>query len=126
MAPLVREGRVAHVWEGASLCAALAFVIFTPPQYRENIKIAQMLEVSIGSRNGAPSRKGCVVNGDMTKASNKLLLTPLVPNRSGFCSSLCATGCTRTAWTFLVRCFVPMWLEKALIDILVCTVSIDL
>ena len=27
--------------------------------------------VSIMSRNGAPSRKGCVVNGQMTKASNK-------------------------------------------------------
>ena len=27
--------------------------------------------VSIGNRNGAPSRKGCVVNGKMTKASNK-------------------------------------------------------
>ena len=27
--------------------------------------------VSIKSRNGAPSRKGCVVNGQMTKASKK-------------------------------------------------------
>ena len=27
--------------------------------------------VSIRSRYGAPSRKGCVVNGQMTKASNK-------------------------------------------------------
>ena len=27
--------------------------------------------VSIRSRNGAPSRKGCVVNGQMTEASNK-------------------------------------------------------
>ena len=27
--------------------------------------------VSIRSRNGAPSRKGCMVNGQMTKASNK-------------------------------------------------------
>ena len=27
--------------------------------------------VSVRSRNGAPSRKGCVVNGQMTKASNK-------------------------------------------------------
>ena len=27
--------------------------------------------VSLRSRNGAPSRKGCVVNGQMTKASNK-------------------------------------------------------
>ena len=30
-----------------------------------------MLEVSIRSRNGAPSRKGCVVNDPMTKANNK-------------------------------------------------------
>ena len=27
--------------------------------------------VFIRSRNGAPSRKGCAVNGQMTKASNK-------------------------------------------------------
>ena len=27
--------------------------------------------VSITSRNGAPSRKGCLVNGQMTKVSNK-------------------------------------------------------
>ena len=27
--------------------------------------------VSIWSRNGAPSRKGCVVNGQMTEASHK-------------------------------------------------------
>ena len=27
--------------------------------------------VSIWSRHGAPSRKGCVVNGQMTKARNK-------------------------------------------------------
>ena len=33
---------------------------------------AQMLEVSlIKSGNGAPSRKGCVVNGQMIKAYNK-------------------------------------------------------
>ena len=31
---------------------------------------AQMLEVSIRSRNGAPSRKGCVMDGQMSKASN--------------------------------------------------------
>ena len=29
------------------------------------------VRVSISSRNGAPSRKGCVVNSQMTKASNK-------------------------------------------------------
>ena len=31
---------------------------------------AQTLEVSIRSRNDAPSRKGCVVNGQMIKTSN--------------------------------------------------------
>ena len=30
-------------------------------------------DVSIRSRNGAPSRKGCVVNGQMTKTNNKLV-----------------------------------------------------
>ena len=33
--------------------------------------------VSIRSRNGAPSRKGCVVNGQMTQASNKRARPPL-------------------------------------------------
>ena len=37
----------------------------------KNVISAQMLEVSIRSRNGAPSRKGCVVNGQRIKASNK-------------------------------------------------------
>ena len=32
--------------------------------------------VSIRSRNDAPSRKGCVVNGPMTKASNKWARLP--------------------------------------------------
>ena len=32
--------------------------------------------VSIRSRNGAPSRKGCVVNGQMAKASNKYAPPP--------------------------------------------------
>ena len=32
---------------------------------------AQMLEVSIRSRDGSPSCKGCVVNAQMTKASHK-------------------------------------------------------
>ena len=39
--------------------------------------------VSIRSRNGAPSRKACVVNGQMTKASNKLVLPP-PPARKGW------------------------------------------
>ena len=32
--------------------------------------------VSIRSRNGAPSRKGCVVNGQMTKTSDKRVRPP--------------------------------------------------
>ena len=41
-----------------------------------------MLEVcpSIRSRNGAPSRKGCVVNGQMTKASKQQISTPPLPS----------------------------------------------
>ena len=39
--------------------------------YGKNAMSAQLLEVSIRSRNGAPSRNGCVVNGQITKASNK-------------------------------------------------------
>ena len=41
--------------------------------YGNDVLSAQTLEVSlsgVGSRNGAPSRKGCVVNGQITKASN--------------------------------------------------------
>ena len=38
---------------------------------------AQMLEVSLlGVGNGAPSRKGCVVNGQTTKATNKRACLP--------------------------------------------------
>ena len=42
----------------------------------------QMVETCVsttsrnGPRNGAPSRKGCVVNGQMTKASNKQIPPP--------------------------------------------------
>ena len=39
--------------------------------YGKYVMNAHMLEVSIRSRNGAPARKGCVVNAQMTKASNK-------------------------------------------------------
>ena len=40
--------------------------------YGNDVMSAQLLEVSlITSRNGAPSRKGCVVNGQMIKSSNK-------------------------------------------------------
>ena len=40
--------------------------------YGRGVISAQMFGgVSIRSRNGAPTRKGCVVNGQMTKASNK-------------------------------------------------------
>ena len=40
--------------------------IWKKPDERPNVG-----GVSIRRRNGAPSRKGCVVNGQMTKASNK-------------------------------------------------------
>ena len=45
--------------------------------------------VSIRSRNAAPSRKGCVVNGQMTTASNKLVRPPLTcpPTHYGTCLS---------------------------------------
>ena len=36
--------------------------------------------VSTRSRNGAPSRRGCVVNGRVTKASNKLVPSPPTPH----------------------------------------------
>ena len=37
-----------------------------------------------GARNGAPSRKGCVDNGQMTKASNKRVrLPPPFPQEAG-------------------------------------------
>ena len=41
--------------------------------YGENEMSARMLEVSLFciSRNGAPSRKRCLVNGRMVKANNK-------------------------------------------------------
>ena len=47
--------------------------------------------VSIRSGNGAPSRKGCVVNGQMTKASKKWIRpfyvrTPMVEVLSTHCS----------------------------------------
>ena len=38
---------------------------------KKNVMSTQMLEVSCRSRSGALSRKGCVVNGQMTKASIK-------------------------------------------------------
>ena len=41
---------------------------------------AQMLDVPIRSRTGAPPRKGCVVNGQMTNASNKSVHPP--PDKS--------------------------------------------
>ena len=46
--------------------------------YGRNARSAQKLEVSLlGVANGAPSRKGCVVNGQMIKASDKLRSPPL-------------------------------------------------
>ena len=49
----------------------------------ENVMSAQALEPSVSitrSRNGAPSRKGCVLNGHMTNASSKWVPdTPRAP-----------------------------------------------
>ena len=40
--------------------------------YGKALMSAQTVEgVSVGSRNGAPSRKGCVVVGQMTQASSR-------------------------------------------------------
>ena len=38
---------------------------------QRNARPSAVEGVSSRSRNGAPSRKGCVVNGQITKASNK-------------------------------------------------------
>ena len=49
----------------------------------KNVISAQMLEVSLiinRSRSGAPSRKGCVVNGQMSKATDKLVTPPSTIN----------------------------------------------
>ena len=53
--------------------------VFVVIRVWENIVKAQMLETSIVRRNGAPSRKGCVANGQMTKASSCLLYTSPSP-----------------------------------------------
>ncbi|CAM9674867.1 unnamed protein product [Sphacelaria rigidula] len=39
--------------------------------YGRNITSAQILEFSIRGNDGAPRRKGCVVNGQTAEASNK-------------------------------------------------------
>ena len=41
-----------------------------------NVLSAQMLEVSLRSRIGGPSQEGCVVNGQMTKASKQMSRPP--------------------------------------------------
>ena len=38
---------------------------------RKRIERLNVGGVSVRSRNGSPSRTGCVVNGEMTKAGNK-------------------------------------------------------
>ena len=44
--------------------------------WRKRNERPHVRNTSIRSRNGAPSRKGCVVNGQMTKASNKCVPRP--------------------------------------------------
>ena len=46
-------------------------------KHGENVMSAQMVEVSIWSRNGAPSRKGSVVNGQRTKARTNEYPSPV-------------------------------------------------
>ena len=52
--------------------------------WRQRIEGPTVGGVSIGSRNGVPSRKRCVVNGQMTKAGNKRARPPLPPRREGY------------------------------------------
>ena len=48
--------------------------------YGRRVTSAQMLEVSLfGGRNGAPSRKECVVDGQIAKAINKMSTPPPSP-----------------------------------------------
>ena len=44
--------------------------------WKQRIEPPTVGGVSIMSRNGAPSRKVCVINGQMTKASKKWVLLP--------------------------------------------------
>ena len=48
--------------------------------FGRNVLSAQILKVSIRSRSSAPSREGCMVNGQMTKASNKMSTPPPRPS----------------------------------------------
>ena len=52
--------------EGDEICKKKTCNIWKKRNERPNVG-----GVSIRSRNGAPSRKGCVVNGQMANASNK-------------------------------------------------------
>ena len=48
--------------------------------YGRDALSVQLLKVSIGSRNGTPSRKGCVANGHTTQASyTRVRLSTLPP-----------------------------------------------
>ena len=49
--------------------------------YGNNEMRAQMLVISIGSRKGAPSRKGRVVDGQMTKLTNEYAPPPPPPGK---------------------------------------------
>ena len=48
-------------------------------QYMEENECANVGDVFIRIRNGAPSGKGCVANGQMTNASNKYVRRPPPP-----------------------------------------------
>ena len=51
--------------------------VFKQHIYGKNVMNAQSLEASLLSRNGAPSRKGSVVNGQRTKARTNEYPSPV-------------------------------------------------
>ena len=63
------------IWEGDKTSRKFLCNIWKKPNERPNVG-----GVSIKSRNVAPSRKGCMVNGQMTKASNKGVRLPPPPS----------------------------------------------
>ena len=57
--------------------ALVSLLYFFASTWKKRTEHPHVGDVSIRSRNGAPSRKGCVVNGKMTKASNKRVPSPI-------------------------------------------------
>lgn len=67
-----REKTIA-IQYGGKICVSFCVV------YGRNLMSTEMMEVSIRRKNGAPSCKGCVINGEMKKASNSRPPVPLAP-----------------------------------------------